>query len=149
MKKRRCGRLLASTGTGSILFLGRALGVPVALEGALNCEEISDDHAEGFTAGELKHGPLALVTSETPVLAVLTEGADADETVNNVIEAQTPGACRLARSTVPSTCRFRCRTWVWSSRSWRTSTSSYSRITCEREGTGDRQAAESGEECHR
>ena len=79
----------------AFFFIGRALGVPVALEGALKLKEISYDHAEGFTAGELKHGPLALVTSETPVLAVLTDGADADETMNNVTEAQTRGAPAL------------------------------------------------------
>ena len=79
----------------AFFFLGRALGVPVALEGALKLKEISYDHAEGFTAGELKHGPLALVTPETPVLAVLTDGADADETMNNVTEAQTRGAPAL------------------------------------------------------
>ena len=79
----------------AFFFLGRALGVPVALEGALKLKEISYDHAEGFAAGELKHGPLALVTPDTPVLAVLTDGARADETMNNVTEAQTRGAPAL------------------------------------------------------
>ena len=79
----------------AFFFVGRALGLPVALEGALKLKEISYDHAEGFAAGELKHGPLALVTPETPVLAVLTEGARPDETMNNVTEAQTRGAPAL------------------------------------------------------
>lgn len=79
----------------AFFFVGRELGVPVALEGALKLKEISHDHAEGFAAGELKHGPLGLVTPETPVLAVLTEGARANETMNNVIEAQTRGAPAL------------------------------------------------------
>jgi len=79
----------------AFFFVGRALGVPVALEGALKLKEISYDHAEGFAAGELKHGPLALVTPETPVLAVLTGGARAEETMNNVTEAQTRGAPAL------------------------------------------------------
>ncbi|QKY15628.1 glutamine--fructose-6-phosphate transaminase (isomerizing) [Halorubrum sp. CBA1229] len=79
----------------AFFFVGRALGVPVALEGALKLKEISYDHAEGFAAGELKHGPLALVTPDTPVLAVLTEGARAAETMNNVTEAQTRGAPAL------------------------------------------------------
>ena len=79
----------------AFFFIGRDLGVPVALEGALKLKEISYDHAEGFAAGELKHGPLALVTPETPVLAVLTEEAHADETMNNVTEAQTRGAPAL------------------------------------------------------
>jgi len=76
-----------------VLLRRARVGVPVALEGALKLKEISYDHAEGFAAGELKHGPLALVTPETPVLAVLTDGARADETMNNVTEAQTRGAC--------------------------------------------------------
>ncbi|EMA72076.1 glutamine--fructose-6-phosphate transaminase (isomerizing) [Halorubrum distributum] len=76
----------------AFFFVGRQLGVPVALEGALKLKEISYDHAEGFAAGELKHGPLALVTPETPVLAVLTDGSRAAETMNNVTEAQTRGA---------------------------------------------------------
>ena len=79
----------------AFFFVGRALGVPVALEGALKLKEISYDHAEGFAAGELKHGPLALVTPDTPVLAVLTEGGRAQETMNNVTEAQTRGAPAL------------------------------------------------------
>ena len=79
----------------AFFFVGRALGVPVALEGALKLKEISYDHAEGFAAGELKHGPLALVTPDTPVLAVLTDGARADETMNNVTEAKTRGAPAL------------------------------------------------------
>ncbi|MGQ4554932.1 glutamine--fructose-6-phosphate transaminase (isomerizing) [Halobellus sp. GM3] len=76
----------------AFFFIGRRLGAPVALEGALKLKEISYDHAEGFPAGELKHGPLALVTSETPVLAVLTEGSNADETLNNVKEVESRGA---------------------------------------------------------
>ena len=79
----------------AFFFVGRQLGVPVALEGALKLKEISYDHAEGFAAGELKHGPLALVTPDTPVLAVLTNGARAEETMNNVTEAQTRGAPAL------------------------------------------------------
>ncbi|PAU77779.1 glutamine--fructose-6-phosphate transaminase (isomerizing) [Halorubrum salipaludis] len=76
----------------AFFFVGRKLGVPVALEGALKLKEISYDHAEGFAAGELKHGPLALVTPDTPVLALLTDGSRAAETKNNVTEAQTRGA---------------------------------------------------------
>jgi glucosamine--fructose-6-phosphate aminotransferase (isomerizing) len=76
----------------AFFFVGRRLGAPVALEGALKLKEISYDHAEGFPAGELKHGPLALVTSETPVLAVLTEGSKPSETLNNVKEVESRGA---------------------------------------------------------
>ena len=76
----------------AFFFIGRRLGYPVALEGALKLKEISYDHAEGFPSGELKHGPLALVTENTPVLALLTDGSRPEETVNNVKEVQSRSA---------------------------------------------------------
>ena len=76
----------------SFFYIGRRYGYPVALESALKLKEISYDHAEGFAAGELKHGPLALVTPETPVIALLTEGTRAEETLNNVKEVESRGA---------------------------------------------------------
>ncbi|XVH33861.1 glutamine--fructose-6-phosphate transaminase (isomerizing) (plasmid) [Haloferacaceae archaeon DSL9] len=76
-------------------FIGRGLGYPVALEGALKFKEITYEHAEGFAAGELKHGPLALVTSETPVFAVFT-GKHDGKTLQNAKEAQTRGADIIA-----------------------------------------------------
>ncbi len=76
----------------AFFFIGRHLGYPVSLEGALKLKEISYDHAEGFPAGELKHGPLALVTENTPVLAVLTDGAQPEKTHNNIKEVQARGA---------------------------------------------------------
>ncbi len=72
-------------------FIGRGLGFPVALEGALKFKEITYEHAEGFASGELKHGPLALVTRETPVFAVFT-GVEDEKTLKNAEEAQTRGA---------------------------------------------------------
>jgi len=74
-------------------FIGRGYNHPVALEGALKTKEISYEHAEGFAAGELKHGPLALVTERTPVFAVVT-GSDesARKTVANVREVESRGA---------------------------------------------------------
>jgi glucosamine--fructose-6-phosphate aminotransferase (isomerizing) len=76
-------------GADGYFFIGRGLGYPVALEGALKFKEITYRHAEGFAAGELKHGPLALVTADTPVFAVVTgdDGA-ARRTVQNVKEVQ-------------------------------------------------------------
>jgi len=65
-------------------FVGRGTGYPVALEGALKLKEISYEHAEGFPAGELKHGPLALVTPDTPVFAVCT--GDHPEKLRGTIE---------------------------------------------------------------
>lgn len=79
-------------GQDAYFFIGRELGYPVALEGALKLKEIAYVHAEGFTAGELKHGPLALVTDETPVIAVMTNGARPEATKHNIAEAQTRGA---------------------------------------------------------
>jgi glucosamine--fructose-6-phosphate aminotransferase (isomerizing) len=70
-------------------FIGRGHHHPVSLEGALKMKEITYKHAEGFPAGELKHGPLALVTSETPVFAVVTGGGEkATKTVGNVKEVE-------------------------------------------------------------
>ncbi|WP_284010713.1 glutamine--fructose-6-phosphate transaminase (isomerizing) [Haloarcula pelagica] len=86
----------AYAGGDAFFFIGRRMGCPVALEGALKLKEISYDHAEGFPAGELKHGPLALVTEGTPVLAVVTDGARPEETHNNVKEVQSRGAPVIA-----------------------------------------------------
>jgi len=74
-------------------FIGRGLAHPVALEGALKMKEITYRHAEGFAAGELKHGPLALVGEQTPVFATVT-GDDvlARKTIGNVKEVETRGA---------------------------------------------------------
>ncbi len=75
-------------GVRSILFIGRALGYPVALEGALKLKELSYVHAEGYAAGELKHGPIALLDPETPLVAVATQGATYEKVVSNVAEAR-------------------------------------------------------------
>jgi glucosamine--fructose-6-phosphate aminotransferase (isomerizing) len=78
-------------------FIGRGTNVSVALEGALKCKEISYEHAEGFPAGELKHGPLALVTPETPVFAVVTGNDErARKTLGNIKEVQARGAPVIA-----------------------------------------------------
>ena len=76
----------------AFFFIGREVGYPVSLEGALKLKEIAYVHAEGFAAGELKHGPLALVTEESPVLSVLTAGTAPERTRHNVAEAQARGA---------------------------------------------------------
>ncbi|WP_369257724.1 glutamine--fructose-6-phosphate transaminase (isomerizing) [Geodermatophilus amargosae] len=65
---RELGRSLADAGT--ILFLGRHVGFPVALEGALKLKELAYIHAEGFAAGELKHGPIAVIDQGTPVVVI-------------------------------------------------------------------------------
>ncbi|MDS0259782.1 glutamine--fructose-6-phosphate transaminase (isomerizing) [Haloarcula sp. S1CR25-12] len=74
---------------GAYFFIGRGLQFPVALEGALKMKEITYKHAEGFAAGELKHGPLALVTADTPVFAVVIgDDEKARKTVGNVKEVE-------------------------------------------------------------
>lgn len=80
----------SSAGDGHF-FIGRGSGYAVSLEGALKFKEITYEHAEGFAAGELKHGPLALVTPDTPVFAVCT-GAHEGKLLSNVREVQTRGA---------------------------------------------------------
>ena len=56
---------------GAVFFLGRHVGYPVALEGALKLKEIAYMHAEGFAAGELKHGPIAVIEQDTPVFVIV------------------------------------------------------------------------------
>ena len=73
------------------LFLGRGLHYPIALEGALKLKEISYIHAEAYPAGELKHGPLALVTSEMPVVTVAPNDALVEKLKSNVQEVRARG----------------------------------------------------------
>lgn len=78
----------------SILFLGRHVGFPVALEGALKLKELAYMHAEGFAAGELKHGPIALIEEGTPVLVIMPNPSSPlhDKMVSNVQEIEARGA---------------------------------------------------------
>jgi glucosamine--fructose-6-phosphate aminotransferase (isomerizing) len=79
----------------SVLFLGRHVGYPVALEGALKLKEIAYLHAEGFPAGELKHGPIALVEDGVPIFIVVPpQGRDQlhDKVVSNIQEVRARGA---------------------------------------------------------
>ena len=73
------------------LFLGRGLHYPIALEGALKLKEISYIHAEAYPAGELKHGPLALVTSEMPVVTVAPNDALVEKLKSNMQEVRARG----------------------------------------------------------
>ena len=69
-----------------VLYLGRGAMVPLALEGALKLKEISYLHAEGYAAGELKHGPIALVDEDTPVIIIAPSDAFFDKTMSNMSE---------------------------------------------------------------
>ncbi|WP_423747129.1 glutamine--fructose-6-phosphate transaminase (isomerizing) (plasmid) [Haladaptatus sp. SPP-AMP-3] len=83
--------------SSSYFFIGRGLQYPVALEGALKMKEITYEHAEGFAAGELKHGPLALVTEDTPVfVSVVGDDETAKKTVANAKEVKARGAPLVA-----------------------------------------------------
>ena len=79
-----------------LLFLGRGFGYPTAMEGALKLKEISYIHAEGYPAGELKHGPIALLDSSMPVLAVATEARTYEKMVSNIQEVKARGARVIA-----------------------------------------------------
>ncbi len=70
----------------NFFFLGRGINYPVALEGALKLKEISYIHAEGFSAGDMKHGPIALVTESTPVFFIATKGETYDKIIGNMQE---------------------------------------------------------------
>jgi glucosamine--fructose-6-phosphate aminotransferase (isomerizing) len=78
------------------LFLGRGISYPVALEGALKLKEISYLPSEGYPAGEMKHGPIALVDEHCPVVAVLGEGLVREKTLSNVEETVARGASVIA-----------------------------------------------------
>jgi glutamine---fructose-6-phosphate transaminase (isomerizing) len=78
------------------LFLGRGISYPVALEGALKLKEISYLPSEGYPAGEMKHGPIALVDEHCPVIAVLGEGLIRHKTLSNVEETLARGASVIA-----------------------------------------------------
>jgi len=71
-----------------MLFLGRGLGYPIALEGALKLKEISYAHAEGYAAGEMKHGPIALIDENMPVVVVMPRDAHFEKTLSNVQEVR-------------------------------------------------------------
>jgi len=71
-----------------VLFLGRGLSFPMALEGALKLKEISYVHAEGYAAGEMKHGPIALIDSAVPVIVLLPKDRWYDRTFSNLQEAK-------------------------------------------------------------
>ncbi|HYC79177.1 MAG TPA: glutamine--fructose-6-phosphate transaminase (isomerizing) [Planctomycetota bacterium] len=83
-------------GARDVLFLGRGVCYPVALEGALKLKEISYIHAEGYPAGEMKHGPIALVDEDLPVVVVAVRGPTYDKVAGNVEEARARGGRIIA-----------------------------------------------------
>ena len=85
---------------GSILFLGRHVGYPTALEGALKLKELAYMHAEGFAGGELKHGPIALIDQGTPVVVIMPtqDSLLAEKMASNIQEVKARGAVVIAIS---------------------------------------------------
>jgi glucosamine--fructose-6-phosphate aminotransferase (isomerizing) len=91
---RQIARWMADT--KAVLFLGRHVGFPVALEGALKLKEIAYIHAEGFAAGELKHGPIALIDAEMPVVFIAPHDSVFEKVVSNVQEVKARGGRVIA-----------------------------------------------------
>ena len=80
----------------NFLYLGRGINYPIALEGALKLKEISYIHAEGYPAGEMKHGPIALIDENMPVVALVPTGSVFEKMMSNLQEAKTRGGAILA-----------------------------------------------------
>ncbi len=83
----------------NFLFLGRGINYPIALEGALKLKEISYIHAEGYPAGEMKHGPIALIDETMPVLAIVTQDDLYDKMISQVQQAKARGGVVIAVAT--------------------------------------------------
>ena len=84
------------TSARDMLFLGRGLMFPIALEGALKLKEISYIHAEGYAAGEMKHGPIALIDEDMPVLVLALPGPGYEKVISNLEETRARGGRVLA-----------------------------------------------------
>jgi glucosamine--fructose-6-phosphate aminotransferase (isomerizing) len=82
-----------------VLFIGRHVGYPMALEGALKLKELAYISAEGFPAGEIKHGPIALIEPGTPVVVLANRHALSGKLVNNVQEVRARGARTIVIAT--------------------------------------------------
>jgi glucosamine--fructose-6-phosphate aminotransferase (isomerizing) len=81
------------------MYIGRSFGYPAALEGALKIKEISYLHAEGYAAGELKHGPISLLDAEVPLVAIATRSAVYEKLISNLMEGKARDARVLAIAT--------------------------------------------------
>src|SRR5438094_9362766 len=89
----------AYSNSSNFMFIGRGFGYPSALEGALKLKEISYIHAEAYPAGELKHGPIALIDERMPVVAIVTQSRVYDKMASNIEEANSRGARVIAVAT--------------------------------------------------
>jgi glucosamine--fructose-6-phosphate aminotransferase (isomerizing) len=89
-----CARRIAQY--SNAFFIGRGINYPIALEGALKLKEISYIHAEGYAAGELKHGPFSLLTIEIPVIAIVNQDFTYDAMITNIKEIKSRKAPVIA-----------------------------------------------------
>jgi glucosamine--fructose-6-phosphate aminotransferase (isomerizing) len=89
-----CARYLSKY--NNVFLVGRGINVPIALEGALKLKEIAYMRAEGYAAGELKHGPLALLDRDTPVIAIATRDNTYDVLLTNIKEMKARNAPVIA-----------------------------------------------------
>lgn len=87
--------------SSNFLYIGRGINYPVALEGALKLKEISYIHAEGYPAGEMKHGPIALIDENLPVVAIVPQDKVFEKMRGNLQEAKTRGAAIIVLSDAP------------------------------------------------
>ena len=83
----------------NFLYLGRHLNYPIALEGSLKLKEISYIHAEGYPAGEMKHGPIALIDENLPIVAIATQSGVRDKMLSNIQEVKARGGQVIAVAT--------------------------------------------------
>ena len=100
-------------GAKDFLFLGRGTNYPIALEGALKLKEISYIHAEGYAAGEMKHGPIALIDDGMPVVVIAPRGKGYEKVLSNLAEVRAREGKVIAIATgatrpSPSTARACC-----------------------------------------
>lgn len=86
-----------------VFFIGRGYAVPAAYEGSIKLKEVSYVHSEAYPAGELKHGPIALIDSQVPVVAIATASAHYEKTISNIEEVKARGGKILAIATVGDT----------------------------------------------
>ena len=80
----------------NFLYLGRGYNFPVALEGALKLKEISYIHAEGYPAAEMKHGPIALIDDDMPIVVIATKKGNYEKVVSNIQEVKARGGRLIA-----------------------------------------------------
>jgi len=112
-RERLIERVAKKYGNASdVLYLGRGINYPVALEGALKLKEISYIHAEGYPAGEMKHGPIALINEEMPVVVLIPHDGVFQKTLSNLKEVESRGG-RIIVVTPRRPSSSRSRTTCW------------------------------------